>query len=86
MLQREVRILMIRKALHHLREHQRGLLAGFALLAIIGLSLLAALPASSAAVLSITPITWNVIGLDSNDESVGPVSYTHLTLPTTPYV
>ena len=32
-------------------------------------------PAHAAAVLTITPITWNVIGLDSNNVSVGPNNF-----------
>jgi mucin-19 len=53
----------------------KGLLYGLTLLC--GLTLAAALlrgpaPAFAAASLSITPITWNVIGLDSNNVNVGP--------------
>src|SRR5690349_15460531 len=32
-------------------------------------------PALAAAALTITPITWNVIGLDSNKVTVGPNTY-----------
>ena len=34
-----------------------------------------AVPASAAASLSITPITWNVIGLDSNQVNSGPATF-----------
>ena len=34
-----------------------------------------ALPASAAPVLSITPITWNVVGLDSNNVNSGPATF-----------
>ena len=33
-----------------------------------------------------TAVLFNVKGLTVEAESMGPVSYTHLTLPTTPYV
>lgn len=39
---------------------------------VLGLLTLVALPARAATALTVTPITWNVIGLDSNNVSVGP--------------
>src|SRR6185503_9948228 len=43
------------------------------LLAVLGVLLLPGqLPVLAAANLTITPITWNVVGLDSNNVSVGP--------------
>jgi hypothetical protein len=48
---------------------RRNLLGGLTLAATL---LLGQAPAFAAASLSISPLTWNVIGLDSNDVNVGP--------------
>jgi uncharacterized repeat protein (TIGR01451 family) len=48
---------------------RRNLLCGLTFAAAL---LLGQTPAFAAAILSISPLTWNVIGLDSNDVNVGP--------------
>ena len=40
--------------------------------ALLWVILFSVLPALAAANLTITPITWNVVGLDSNDVTTGP--------------
>lgn len=64
---------------HSLRStrfsHHRGMLQTFCAILISTFSLILALPASAAAQLTITPLTWNVIGLDSNDVSTGPDTF-----------
>jgi hypothetical protein len=42
------------------------------IVAAIAMSPLAAEPADAAVALTVTPLTWNVIGLDSNDPASGP--------------
>ena len=51
------------------------LLAGVSISLIIFTVLISAFPASSAPILTVTPITWNVIGLDSNNVDVGPNNF-----------
>jgi hypothetical protein len=50
-------------------------MVSFALIVIAGLALHHSQPARAAAILTVTPITWNVIGLDSNDVTVGPNNF-----------
>src|SRR5829696_3099749 len=45
---------------------------GILIVLIVGLAFQPQSIASAAASLSVTPITWNVIGLDSNNVNVGP--------------
>src|SRR3990172_1970606 len=47
----------------------------FALLVSLVASAVNVSPAYAAASLTITPITWNVIGLDSNNVTVGPENF-----------
>lgn len=54
------------------RRLHRSLLAGCSLIVLILTSIFTALPAAAAPVLTVSPITWNVIGLDSNNVNVGP--------------
>ncbi len=44
----------------------------FAVVILLALLFPTQQPVSAAPVLTVTPITWNIIGLDSNDPSVGP--------------
>jgi uncharacterized repeat protein (TIGR01451 family) len=48
---------------------RRGLLCGLTLAVVL---LFGQVPAFAAASLSISPLTWNVVGLDSNNVNVGP--------------
>jgi hypothetical protein len=52
-------------------KHVQIILSAIMILTVL-LALGPVIPARAAAVLSITPITWNVIGLDSNNVYVGP--------------
>ena len=45
---------------------------GAYILALITVTLFSFMPAVAAADLTVTPLTWNVIGLDSNNVNVGP--------------
>src|SRR5687768_2289272 len=54
---------------NRIASHCRHLLGGLALAVAL---LLGPAPAFAAASLSVTPLTWNVIGLDSNNVNVGP--------------
>src|SRR5829696_1607875 len=45
---------------------------GILIVLIVGLAFQPQSIASAAASLSVTPITWNIIGLDSNNVNVGP--------------
>src|SRR5262249_25952007 len=45
------------------------------LVLLAGLACLAMLPAVAHATLTVTPITWDVIGLDSNNVNVGPSNF-----------
>ena len=56
--------------LDRLAFHRGNLLRGLAMAAAA--LLLGQAPAFAAASLSVTPLTWNVIGLDSNDVNAGP--------------
>src|SRR5689334_18691046 len=67
-------ITIMKTILDRTRTH-KSLLCGITLLC--GIIMAAALlhrpaPVFAAASLSITPITWNIIGLDSNNVNVGP--------------
>ena len=58
--------------IHMLRTvafRRRGLVLGIAVAAVL---LFSQIPVFAAASLSIAPLTWNVIGLDSNNVNVGP--------------
>jgi hypothetical protein len=59
---------------HHRRRGARGILL---LGVLLGCALFAGVPAANAAAgpLTVTPITWNVIGLDSNSPSTGPNTF-----------
>lgn len=58
------------------RKHTNTLLQiCLTVLILAGLVLPAPRPVQAAAVLTITPLTWNVIGLDSNNVNVGPNSF-----------
>ena len=46
-----------------------------AILFVGGLALLAASTVHAAAALTVTPITWNIVGLDSNNVNVGPNNF-----------
>lgn len=62
------------KSLQH-RLHSKNLLRIFSGLIIVALAITLFKPTSqvsAASILSVTPITWNVIGLDSNNVNVGP--------------
>lgn len=50
-------------------------LAAIALAALLGAILFTALPALAQPILTITPIAWNVVGLDSNDVTTGPNNF-----------
>jgi len=50
-------------------------LAAVALAALLGAILFTALPALAQPLLTITPIAWNVVGLDSNDVTTGPNNF-----------
>jgi len=50
-------------------------LAAIALAALLGAIFFTALPALAQPILTITPITWNVVGLDSNDVNSGPNNF-----------
>jgi len=54
------------------RSHPRALALAPLLFVTIGMLSFPSVPASAAAALSITPITWNVVGLDSNNVNSGP--------------
>jgi len=43
--------------------------------AFVGIFVFSVLPALAAPVLTIAPITWNVVGLDSNDVTTGPENF-----------
>ncbi len=63
---------------HSLQPPGRGKFLFARLLAILfvgGLSLLATSTVHAAATLTVTPITWNIVGLDSNDVNVGPNNF-----------
>jgi len=55
-------------------RHRYGLLVyvSFVIVSSLGMAAAWSAPAFAAASLSISPITWNVVGLDSNDVTVGP--------------
>ena len=50
-------------------------LAAITFAALLGAILFTALPALAQPILTITPITWNVVGLDSNDVTTGPNNF-----------
>ncbi|HLC04560.1 MAG TPA: hypothetical protein VJK02_16110, partial [Anaerolineales bacterium] len=50
-------------------------LAAFALVLLLGAALFITLPAWAQPVLTAAPLTWNVVGLDSNDVNVGPNNF-----------
>ena len=50
-------------------------LAAITFAALLGAILFTALPALAQPILTITPITWNVVGLDSNDVTTGPINF-----------
>jgi hypothetical protein len=50
-------------------------IAAIVFAALLGTILFSVLPALAAASLTIMPITWNVVGLDSNDVTVGPNNF-----------
>jgi uncharacterized repeat protein (TIGR01451 family) len=51
------------------------LLIAIATAALLGAILFVVVPALAQPILTITPITWNVLGLDSNDVTVGPNNF-----------
>ena len=46
-----------------------------AIVVLVSLALLATAPITASAVLTITPVTWNVVGLDSNTPTTGPYRF-----------
>jgi len=50
-------------------------LAAITFAALLGAILFTTLPAMAQPILTITPITWNVVGLDSNDVTTGPNNF-----------
>jgi len=60
----------------HFAAH-KGTIAPLLGLLLVGIILGLALPicAGAAANLTVTPVTWNIIGLDSNNVNVGPQDF-----------
>ena len=70
---------MIRSAITSSAFARRRRRASVFLLALVvqlsAFAMVGPIPAQAAASLTITPITWDVIGLDSNDQTTGPDEY-----------